>query len=163
MSKSLIDGFKIAEPERSSELVDDMTRNLVAAQLSRKNFTPIGRKGDLLCFLTEITIAGAGKAEPALVLANHRNPRERHTYILLSQMWAFAEPQAMTKIAPQLAVKLYGFVTKQDCFRIIDAFYDFADDLRKAPPPHWLSNRDRAAALAQDGWLTRRDGRTVDV
>lgn len=160
--RSLIDGFQLKKEERSSELIDNMTTNLVAAQLSRKNFTQIGRKGDLLCFLTEIKVEGAANAEPAMVLAHRNNPRERHTFILLSQMWAFAEPKAMTTIAPQLAEKLYGYVTKQDCFRIIDAFYDFAEDLKNAPPPSWLNNQERVSALMRDGWMTRRDGVALD-
>ncbi len=153
--------FSEALPEQHLLVEKELTPTLIATELGIKNYTHLGHKGDLIGALTQITMPG-GRLEPSLLLANQRSPRERHVYIPLSQAWEMVEPNVMVRVVPQFAEKLYGFPTKFDHERILDAIYEWLDDLVKAPPPKWMTNQQQIDALFEDGWLTRRNGEVIN-
>lgn len=134
---------------------------LHALKKERKHFRWIGAKGDIVAFLTQLQVTPGRSDEPTLCLANKRNPRESHVYIPLSHLWMMVEPNAMRAAAPKLCERLYGLVTKDGCFRILDVVYDFAEDLKNAPPPRWLSNAEWMQAIAEDGMASRLNGQVV--
>lgn len=158
---SKLPAFVPAKVETTSPIKASLTRSAEALALGLRSHRVLGRKGDLVVILTDAKIQG-GKQEPCLVLANQRDPRERHVYIPLSQIWHILEPQFMARSARLLAKQLYGHVTKDDCFRITDALYDYADDLISAPPPAKASTRQWMDALATDGWTLHKDGQALN-
>jgi len=142
----------VAEPEKVHELERAMTPSLVAATMGMKVFRQIGVKGDLVAILTQIKVAGANKDEPALVIANKRDPRNKHVYIPLSQLWAVLDENYMDTYVAEFAQRVYGFVTRPDLFRVKDALYEFAEDLVHALPPMHLGNKEWTEALLKDDW-----------
>lgn len=155
--------YKPVRDRAISRVESEVTPNVVAASMRLKQWRVIGRKGDLVAILTGIYNPDRKKDEPALVLANHRSPCDRHVFIPLSHLWRMVEPDAMRTAVPSLCLHLYGFVTRDDLFRVTDAIYEFAEDLQKAPPPEWLATRDWLEALAQDGFTMRINDESVNA
>lgn len=117
----------------------------------------VGRKGDLTVEL-HYGDFGTGKREAALALVHGDDT----VFVPLSAMWMYAERDALHVMVPPLAEHLYGFVTKQDCLRVLDAVLDYLDDLRKSPPDPALF-RDRSLDAFLDGCAREGVDFFVDV
>jgi hypothetical protein len=159
MSKSLLKSYTAVAPVHDA-VEAEFLPVLHALKKENAHYRWIGAKGDLVAFLTQLEI-NPGRAEPTLCLANKRTPTERHVYIPLSHLWMMIEPNAMQVAVPQLAERLYGFVTRADCMRVLDAVYEFAEDLKNAPPPRWLTVNQWMRAIAEDGMASRINGNVV--
>lgn len=154
--------------------------NALKLDLTRSAF--IARKGDLLCILTDVDL-GARSKQTALLLANRRDPAVRKAYILFSQLWLLIDPevrpsdfitpvraaQATThNIAEQkrcirdLTERLYGFVTRDDETRVIDAVFECYADLQHAKPPAWMTQTQWLHALAEDDMTVFENGIAVN-
>lgn len=140
---------------RLAALEADTLPTLTKLRLDMKRTSYVGTKGNLTCFITDIEL-GARKAEPALLIANRTSPTDRHVYVRLGELWQLidpADPEAVSKqqkAIVALTERLYGFVTRDDSFRVLDAIYDFAQDLIHAKPPTWITNAQWLQALAED-------------
>lgn len=107
----------------------------------------VGRKGDLTVELHYGDFQTGHGRQAALYIWKIGRQADG-VYIPLSQMWMFNEPAAMAQMIPPLAEKVYGFVTKADAFRLLDAIVDYLDDLRKSPPdPNLFRDRSLNAFL----------------
>lgn len=140
--------------------------------LTRSTF--IAKKGDLLCILTDVDV-GARDKQTALLLANHREPTTRKAYILFSQLWLLVSPDVhdspratahnrseQKRTLTNLCERLYGFVTRDDVSRVIDAVYEVYTDLQNALPPAWVSKQEWMDALAQDDMSILHNGMAVN-
>jgi len=107
----------------------------------------IGRKGDLTVELHYGDFDTGHGRQAALYI--HKTGREADgVYVPLSMMWMFAERAALHVMIPPMAKQVYGFVTRQDEFRLLDAVLDFLEDLRKSPPdPNLFKDRSLNAFL----------------
>lgn len=92
----------------------------------------VGKKGDLIVEL-HYGDFDTGHGRQAALFIRRADPR-KGVFIPLSTMWQYAEHDAIHLMIPPLAEQLYGFVTKDDIFRIMDAVMDYLGDLRKSPP-----------------------------
>jgi hypothetical protein len=101
-------------------------------EVTTERHSHVGRKGDLVIELHTGDFGQPHGRCPALFIY-HLQP-ERGCYVLLPEMWKFAEKDALHTLIPPIAERLYGFVTRDDLVRILDAILDYLDDLRKAPP-----------------------------
>lgn len=107
----------------------------------------VGRKGDLtveLHYLDFMDGRGLG-VQAALLIRNDRSTRAP-VYVPLADAWRYAEKRAIHKVAPQLCEQLYGMLTKDGCFRVIDLMMDFMDDLIKSPAPPKRLREDKSLA-----------------
>ena len=138
-----------------------------ALKLGTKRSSYIGTKGDLTCFLTDVDLP-ARKKEPAMLLAAKSDPTNRHVHILLSELWILCDPATPADAKRQqfairaMCERLYGFVTQQDCYRVLDAVYDFAQDLQQAKPPRGYSLQEWMQALADDDMSFTFGGEVVN-
>lgn len=92
----------------------------------------VGVKGDLVVEL-HYGRFGTNAREAALYLYRARAPLDG-VFVRMGDLWAFAERDAIHTLIPTLAAKVYGFVTKLDCFRLLDAIMDYLEDLKNARP-----------------------------
>lgn len=159
---------------RLAELEADLMPTLTALKLAHKRTTYVGRKGDLTCWLTDMEI-GARKREPCLLLANKTSPLERHVYVPLNHLWLLVDPDIPDDTAQTLhnrtmqqravldmTERLYGFVTQQDTFRVLDALFDFAEDLKNAKPPQGYTLGQWLQALAEDDMVLTHNGQVMN-
>lgn len=159
-----------ADNKRFAELEADLMPTLVALRLDHTRSTYVGAKGDLVAFLSDIDV-GARKREPALLLACKTNPSERQVYVPMGSLWLLLDPdvsgdprttrqnrQNQRAALNALTEKLYGFVTKDDTFRVLDALFDFAQDLIHAKPPTWMTHAQWLQALAEDDMTLFHNG-----
>ena len=154
--------YDVVRDTTPARLELEMTPSVVAVQMGLKRYAKIGQKGDLHVFLSEVKVNQFARLQPCLVLANARNPRERHVKIPLSHLWQMLEPNALASAAPEIAAHVYGFVTSDDCFRVLDAIIEYAEDLKNAKPPRWMSKSEWLAALAVDGFTILHQGKKVN-
>lgn len=154
--------YQVATVAKESETFRRMTPSLEAAALGLENYQVLGAKGDLSVVLTQKAFKESGRVEPCLLLANKRNPVQRHVFIPLSQLWQLIHPRTMADNAPALCKQLYGFITRDDLFRVSDAIYEFAEDLKNAPVPKKLGSRAWMDALAKDGFTFHKDGKALN-
>lgn len=171
-----------ADNARFAELDAETMPALNALKLDLTRTTFIGKKGDLLCFLTDMDM-GARQKQTALLMAHKRDPRLRQVSILFSQLWVLIDPkvQAGIGISEQVAAKatlrniemqrhairslterLYGFVTSDDETRVIDAVFDCYLDIQHAKPPTWMSKAEWLHALAEDDMTVFENGIAVN-
>ncbi|GEM_PF-5438259 len=137
-----------------------------AGSVSRR-YSFVGGKGDLVI---ELHYGDFGtpnhRHEAALWLCRRGNP-QAGVYVKLGDMWRFAERDALSEMVPPLARQIWGFVTKDDCFRLLDAIMDFMEDLKNSPPdPDMFKDRSLDAFMercAQDGldFFVERGGKRV--
>lgn len=157
--------FKLIEPPKAPKAVADALPSVEAAALGLRRYEAIGRKGPLAIILTQAMNPETRREEPAMLLANSRDPVNRHAFVLLSQLFQAVDEGAareVVKAASQLAPRLFGFVTRYDLDLVCDALLEFGDDLRKAKPARHLGTRDWLSALAQDGFTIRHNGEVVN-
>lgn len=159
--------------ERLNAIEADVMPALVALRLDAKQDVYVGSKGDLVCFLTAVDLPGR-KKEPAILLANKQQPVQRQVTIQLRNLWQLVDPDisgdrkatarnraTQRSIVLELTEHLYGFVTQQDTFRVLDAIYDFAEDLKNARPPQGYSLGQWLQALAEDDMTVSFNGRQM--
>lgn len=165
MSAAKLPGFKLIEPPKTPEKVADMLPSVEAAALGLKRYEAIGRKGPLAVILTQAMNPDVNKEEPAMLIANSRDPVNRHAFVLLSQLFQAIDEGAAREVvraAAQLAPRLFGFVTQYDLNLICDVLLEFGDDLRKAKPVRQLGTREWLQAVADDGFTIRLNGQPVN-
>lgn len=161
-----------------AELEADVMPALTKLRLETTSTTYVGRKGDLVCFLTDLE-TGPRKREATLLMTNRRDPQNRHVHVLLGQLWLLLDPvlyrldgavdQAKTERAQRaqqqallaMTERLYGFVTQQDSIRVLDALFDFAEDLKNAKPPRGFSLGQWLQALAEDDMTLTFNGQAM--
>lgn len=145
-----VDRFKL--PDVKKTVADaEVLPTLRALQLDKKPYKYLGKKGDLLVALIEVHLQGESRPQPAMLISNHRNPTTQHVVVPLHQLWRYFEPDNMLQVAPPMAERLFGFVTRDDCIRVLDAIYEFGNDLICAPAAERrISFADWKAALEQD-------------
>ena len=153
--------YRVAEPIRATALERELLPSVHALGLALRNYRAIGRKGDLVAFLTEMKIEAGGKVEPVLMLANSRAPRERQVAFPLKQLWLIREDNIL-RIVSDLAKHLYGFVTKNDEYRVLDALLEFGEDLKNAPTPTWIPEKEWLVAVGRDGFVITHDGEAMN-
>jgi len=145
----------------------DVMPTLVQLRLDTKRTTYVGSKGDLTVWITDVDLP-ARKKEPAMLLARKTNPSEHHVYVLLGELWMLLDPedipaaQRQREIISNLTERLYGFVTKPDWNRVLDAIYDFADDLTHAKPPAGFTLAQWLQALAEDDMILKFNGQAMN-
>ncbi|MGO4700280.1 hypothetical protein [Dyella sp. 2RAB6] len=100
----------------------------------------VGKKGDLLVEL-HFGDFNTGHGRQAALKIFSRRLQDNAVYIPLSELWKFTEADALHVLVPILAKQIYGFVTKDDQYRVLDAIVDYLGDLRKSPPDPSLSDR----------------------
>lgn len=104
----------------------------------------VGKKGDLTVELHYGDFDDGHRSQAALYI--FRNDPKGGVFVPLSVMWMYLERDSFHKMIPPLARTLYGFVTKFDMVRIMDALLDYIDDLRKSPPdPNIFKDRSLEA------------------
>lgn len=126
----------------------------------------VGRKGDLV---VELHYGKFGqKSREAALFLYQVNHVDRGVYVPMHALWAFAERDALHTLIPPLADRVFPFVTRMDCFRLLDAVLDFIEDLKNAKPdPALFKDRSLDAFLescAQEGlefFVQRGDERKV--
>lgn len=116
-------------------------------ELETMQYSHVGRKGDLTVQLHYGDLGTGHGRQAAFYIFCAR--RERHgVFVPLSMMWQYAERDALHTMIPPLAEQVFGFVTKQDAYRLLDAILDYLDDLRKSPPdPQLFVDRSLDAFL----------------
>lgn len=140
---------------RFAALEADLMPTLVQLRLDQARSTYVGSKGNLTVWLTEQAV-GARKKEPCLLIANKSDPANRNFIILLGQLWIVLDPEGpeakrnAAAFFAEAAQMLFGFVTSDDTFRVIDTVYEFAQDLVHAKPPTWMTHAQWLQALAED-------------
>ncbi|WP_333676757.1 hypothetical protein [Dyella sp.] len=98
----------------------------------------VGKKGDLRVELHYGDFKTGHGRQAALCLYKQDKPQAQY-FVPLSEMWMYDHGESLAIMAPEIAKRLYGFVTKDDCYRVLDAVLDYLDDLRKSPPePEFL-------------------------
>lgn len=108
----------------------------------------VGQKGDLTVEL-HFGDFGTGHGRQAALCLFRRGHEADGVFVPLSMMWQFAERDALNVMIPPMAKQVYGFVTRQDEFRLLDAILDYLDDLRKSPPdPNLFKDRSLDAFMA---------------
>jgi hypothetical protein len=118
-----------------------------AGQNATTRHSHVGKKGDLTVELHYGDFKTGHKRQAALYLFRHGHEKEG-LFIPLSDMWMYAEKDALHVMIPPMAKHLYGFVTQMDQTRVLDAVLDFLDDLRKSPPdPELFKDRSLDAFL----------------
>jgi hypothetical protein len=161
-SMSTAPKFEVIEPTKTDTLQAEILPSVEATAIGLSRYQIVGRKGDLVVIVTQGKNPVSGKEEPAMVIANKRDPTHRHAFILLSQLYQVIVPEVMADVAPKLAKKLYSFVTREDLFRVADVLFEFAEDLQKAKPAQRLGTQQWLEALAQDGFTVRHKGQEVN-
>lgn len=105
--------------------------------VTTERWATIGRKGDLVIELHFGHFLDKHKQEAALLVYS-RDP-SRGVFIPVRQMWAWAEiAKARNMMATDLVVmaeQIYGFATRNDCMRLLDAVMEFLEDLKNSPLP----------------------------
>lgn len=145
----------------------DVMPAFTALKLGTKRTSYVGTKGDLTCFVSDVDLP-ARKKEPAMLLVAKTDPQNRHVYVLLSELWKLCDPDTPGAVRAQKAAivgmceRLYGFVSRQDCYRVLDAIYDFAQDLKDAKPPRGYSFGEWLQALAEDDMAFNVNGNLVN-
>lgn len=93
----------------------------------------VGKKGDLSVELHYGDFDTGHGRQAALYIYQDKRQADG-VFVPLSSMWMYAEKNALHKMIPPLAAKLYGFVTQMDQVRVLDAVLDYLGDLQKSPP-----------------------------
>lgn len=102
-----------------------------------ERWATVGRKGDLVVELHFGHFLDQHTREAALLIYA-RDPR-RGVFIPLRQMYAWAEIAAARNMMATdlvlMAETIYGFATRDDAMRLLDAVMEFMEDLKNSPLP----------------------------
>lgn len=126
----------------------------------------VGRKGDLVIELHYGNF-NTGRRREAAFFIHQLNRPNNGVFVPIGDMWAYAQNDALHKIIPPLAEQVFAFVTKDDCYRLLDAILDYMQDLQKSrPDPNLFKDRSLDAFLescAQEGleFFTQIGGKKV--
>lgn len=101
-------------------------------EVTTEKHSHVGRKGDLTIELHYGDFGDGRGKQPALHIY-HLTP-SRGAFLPLSDMWQCMEREAFVVMAKPIADRCYGFVTRDDMVRVMDALLEYLDDLRQAPP-----------------------------
>ena len=134
---------------------------LHALKLEQAQTNWIGRKGDLVLFITSKDLQDGNGKQPCMLIAHSLNPKDRHVFFPLRDLWVILERGA-EQIAIQMAERLYGHATRDDAFRVLDCLFDFGEDLKNAKPPRWITSQQWLHALAEDGFIVTKDGQPLN-
>jgi len=159
--ESVLRNYEPIAPDAPDAIEAEFLPCLARLRDERKMVRYVGTKGDLIVSITHHATIPGRSPEPCMVLATKRNPIGKVAMIPLSHLFLMLEPKAMATMGRQIAENLYGVSTKSDCFRVMDALIDFAEDLKNAPPHADLSIGDWMQAIAEDGMASRINGKTV--
>ena len=121
---------------------------LVALRNAYARCTFVGRKGDLVLSIVDID-EGPWKKTPALLLVNRADPNRQFRWPL-NRLWLLLEHEHNRAAFARAAELLFAFPTRQDENRVLDALFDFAEDLKNAKPPQGYSVQEWLQALAED-------------
>lgn len=134
---------------------------------SSAKISDTGRKGDLEIHFAYVPTED-GQQTPAMYLRNPRRVmpdgnRGAAVAVPLSEMWQFADSANTVMKAAEYAEYLYGFITKDDVYRIADAILEWLNDLKDMPPPRGFSNRTEFLNMLEQNGLVdiRADGESV--
>jgi hypothetical protein len=153
--------FQPCEPDAEDPIEKEFLPILAKLRQERALSRWVGSKGDIVVMLSHVTVH-AGRAEPALFLYNRRRPGGKPVVLPLSQLWmAVSATEAMAAMARDMDEKLFGVSTRSGAIRIQDVFFDFAEDLKNAPPADQIAIGDWMQAIAEDGMKSRINGKTV--
>lgn len=136
----------------------------LAAEAITTRHSHVGQKGDITVEL-HYGDFDTGHGRQAALYLYRRGRDTEGVYVPLSMMWQFAERDALHVMIPPMAEKVFGFVTWQDQFRLLDAILDYLEDLRKSPPdPSLFKDRSLNAFLESCaaegvGFEVRKGGR----
>lgn len=121
--------------------------------VNEEYWAALGRVGDLKVELRFGNYVDRHRREAALVM--WASDPKRSATVPLSQLYMIEDMASgadmLRTMGLQLAEQIYGFVTKKDVERVIDACVNFADDLRKSPLP------PRGKPLTRQQWLEQLD------
>jgi hypothetical protein len=101
-------------------------------QMGSRRHSFVGVKGDLRVELHYASIGG-GERQACLYLFKVSDPKNG-VLVPFDSMWQYAQRDAIDKVVKPLAAKLYGFVTRMDEFRVLDAVMDYLEDLKNHKP-----------------------------
>lgn len=148
--------------EPFAALEADTMPALTQLRLDLTRSTYVGRKGDLIATITDVEVT-TWKRVPMLVLAHRNDPVNRQVMIPMESLWLLLSPEIPDDLRATLAnrerqrqailalaERLFGFATRFDCERVLDALFDFAEDLKNAKPPAQMTPAQWLAALAED-------------
>lgn len=93
----------------------------------------VGVKGDLRVELHYSDVGDGHGRQACLYLFQIQKPKDG-VLIPFAGMWQYAERNALDKVVKPLAAKIYGFVSRQDEFRVLDAILDYLQDLKDHRP-----------------------------
>lgn len=153
--------FAPGEPDAEDPIEKEFLPVLAKLRQERRMSRWVGTKGDIVVMLSHVAVDGHG-SQPALFLYNRNRPNGKPVVVPLSHLWLMLEdPDTTVQVVRDMAEKLFGVMTRTDCIRIQDALFDFAEDLKNAPPAHTLPTSDWMQAIAEDGLASRINGETV--
>ena len=147
----------MSEAAQLAAIEADLMPTLVQLRLDMQRTTPIGRKGDLLVFITDID-TGARKQEPAILMVNRSDPTKRQFRWPLSRLWMLLEHEQNVVVFQRAARLLYAFPTQMDEHRVLDVLFEFADDLKNAKPAPGITKQQWLDALAEDDMILNFNG-----
>lgn len=101
------------------------------AESSRHTF--VGVKGDLRIELRYADVQDGNGRQACLYIHAIRRPQDG-VYIPFEQMWMYAKADRMPEVVHMLCERIYGFATQQDGFRLLDAIFDYLEDLKNHRP-----------------------------
>lgn len=95
--------------------------------------TFVGVKGDLRIELRYADVNDGHGRQACLYIHAMRRPQDG-VYIPFEQMWLYAKADRAPEVVRKLCAHIYGFVTKQDEYRLLDAIFDYMEDLKNHRP-----------------------------
>lgn len=165
---------RVDKDKEFAAIEKDLMPALVQLRLDQNDTTYVGKKHDLVCFLIHVN-RGPRKREPAILLVNQRYPTTQNTHLLLSELWLLIDPvvqddpvatralQANQQSALRMmAEHLYGFVMRDSANYVLDAVFEFAEDLKNAKPPRNYNHQQWLQACAEDDLTFHYNGVAVN-
>lgn len=134
---------------------------LTALKLDTNRTSWVGAKGDLAVYLADKDLSDGHGRRPHLLIVNKRSPTTNHVFFAMADLWVILEKHA-EQVAVAMCEKLYGHATRDDAFRVLDVLFEYAEELKNAKPPRWLSSQQWLTALAEDGFTVWHQGKALN-